>query len=296
VALDQALSRRDSLTINYVGSGARKLLTSFIIFPGQLGNSNFAPSTELYSTKGRASSGYNSLQAKYQRNVAQGLQALVSYTWSHSIDNASTNFGIYTLLRASSDFDIRQNLQAAATYVTPKLNRSVRVASLLNDWGIDLRFQARTALPVDVIGTRRLDASTGTYLQYQPNLVPGQPLYMSGHEYPGGRAINFGAFVAAASGVQGDAPRNVARGLGEVQLDAAIRREFPIHDQLKLQLRAEAFNILNHPMFGSIYNYLVYGPNEFGRAYNTLNSNGSLNSLYQVGGPRSLQLSLKRLF
>jgi hypothetical protein len=52
--------------------------------------------------------------------------------------------------------------------------------------------------------------------------------------------------------------------------------------------REEAFNIFNHPMFGPIYNALYYGPTYFGYAYNTFNTQGNLNSLYQVGGPRSL--------
>jgi hypothetical protein len=296
LAIEQALSSHESLTLNYVGSQAHRLLTSFITYPEAIGNPYFAPGTELYSTDGRASSNYNALQVKYQRSLTRGLQALASYTFSHSIDNASTNFGIYSLLHASSDFDIRHNLQIAASYVPPQFNHSEKFASVVNDWGFDFRFARRSALPVDIIGTRTLDAGTGTYLQYQPNLVPGQPLYLYGPEYPGGRAMNYSAVARAASGIQGDLPRNYARGFGAVQLDTAIRREIPIHDQFHLQFRAETFNVMNHPMFGSIYNYLVYGPSRFGRAYNTLNSLGSLNSLYQVGGPRSLQLSLRLVF
>jgi hypothetical protein len=64
-----------------------------------------------------------------------------------------------------------------------------------------------------------------------------------------------------------------------------------------LQFRAEAFNLFNHPAFGSIYNQLADGPQLFGQAYGTLNSSlGGLNPLYQTGGPRSLQLSLRLHF
>ena len=271
-ALEQQFSHDDSLTITYVGAGARRLLTNFLTYPGAYGNPNFASGTVLQVTQGRASSGYNSLQAKYQRTLSHGLQVLASYTWSHSIDDASNNFAIYYLLRASSDFDIRQNGQAAITYLTPHVNSAAKAAPLLNDWGIDLRFQARTALPVDVIGNQQLDAETGIETQFQPNLVSGEPLYLYGSHYPGGRVINFSDFQAAAAGVQGDLPRNYARGFGAVQLDTAIRREVPIHERLHLQFRAEAFNIFNHPQFGSIYNYLSYGPSLFGHAYTTLNS------------------------
>lgn len=296
-AVEQTLSKSDTLTFSYVGSGARKLLATFLTYPGEIGNPNFAPGTNLNLTQGRASSSYNSFQTQYQRNVSHGLQALVSYTWSHSIDDASNNFQIYYLYRASSDFDIRQNLQAAVTYLTPGVVTSKIFAPFLKNWGLDFRVQARSALPVDIIGTQTLDAATGVYLQYQPNLVAGQPLYQYGHGDPGGRVINYNAFQSASDGIQGDLPRNYARGFDAIQLDTAIRREFSLHDEFRFQFRAEAFNIFNHAVFGSIYNNLAYGPALFGHAYSTLNNSlGSLDSLYQVGGPRSLQLSLKLQF
>jgi hypothetical protein len=296
LAVEQSLGRKDSLTLGYVGSGARKLLTTFQTVPAALGNSNFAPSATLEVTQGRASSSYNSFQMKYQRELHQGLQALISYTWAHSIDNASSNFGIYYLLRASSDFDIRHNLQAAVTYLTPRVPLSGGFGHLLNNWGVDCRLQAHSALPVDVIGNLELSPPTGTYLQYQPNLVSGQPLYLHGPNYPGGRVINYNAFALPPDGLLGNLPRNYAEGFNLVELDTAIRRDLPIYERLHLQFRAEAFNLFNHPDFGPIYNYLVEGPQLFGQAFNTANSEGNLNSLYQSGGPRSLQISLKALF
>ena len=93
----------------------------------------------------------------------------------------------------------------------------------------------------------------------------------------------------------GDAPRNFARGFGAWQMDMAIRREFPIHERLKLQFRAEAFNIFNHPNFGTINPY--FGQPTFGQATATLaNSLGILSPLYQMGGPRSMQFALKLVF
>jgi hypothetical protein len=78
-------------------------------------------------------------------------------------------------------------------------------------------------------------------------------------------------------------------------MNLAIRRDFPIHERLKLQFRAEAFNIFNHPNFGTIDSLL--GDPAFGQATATLaNSLGVLNSLYQQGGPRSMQFALKLMF
>ena len=296
-AIEQALSRSDSVTIGYVGSGARRLLTEFSTYPGAVGNPNFTASTTLDLVQGRAASGYNSLQTKYQRTLSKGIQVLVSYTWSHSIDDASSNFGNYELLRGSSDFDIRHDLQAAATVLLPGAKDwGKAVAALASKWALDFRFQARTAVPVDIVGNEDLDLQTGQYLAYQPSLVSGQPLYLYGHSYPGGRIINYDAFQIEPDGTQGDLPRNYARAFGALQLDTAVRRDFAIRDKLHLQARAEAFNVFNHPMFGPIYSALSYGPSLFGQAYNTLNGLGNLNSLYQSGGPRSLQVSLKFSF
>jgi hypothetical protein len=78
-------------------------------------------------------------------------------------------------------------------------------------------------------------------------------------------------------------------------MDLAVRREFPVFERVRLQFRAEAFNVFNHPNFGQINS--VYGQNTFGQATATLaNSPGVLSPLYQMGGARSLQLALKLTF
>jgi len=78
-------------------------------------------------------------------------------------------------------------------------------------------------------------------------------------------------------------------------MDLAVRREFPIYERLRLQLRVEAFNVFNHPNFGTI-NPTITG-SQFGQATATLaQSLGGLSGLYQVGGPRSMQFSLRLVF
>ncbi len=85
------------------------------------------------------------------------------------------------------------------------------------------------------------------------------------------------------------------RGFGAWQMDLAVRRDFPIYESLKLQFRAEAFNIFNHPNFGYIDSR--FGSRTFGQATSTLaNSLGVLSPLYQMGGPRSMQFALKLVF
>lgn len=310
VALEQALGTNQSLAVSYVGSAGRKLLTQYGYNPFSLGNNNFRSSATVYVTSNRASSDYNSLQVKYQTRFYHGLQALASYTWSHSLDSASTNFQTYQLLRSSSDFDIRHNFQAALTYNLPGSYSNAFASAVLKHWGLDARISARSALPVDIIGAYVSDPATQATLQYHPNLVPGQPLYVSSLQAcpatagvtnpapaPGQRLINDCAFTAAPSGVDGNTPRNFARGFPAEQVNLALRRDFPITERLRLQFRAEAFNVFNHPIFGQPSNYLPSGPKSFGYAQSSLSSSlGGLNQLYQTGGPRSLQLMLKLSF
>lgn len=82
-------------------------------------------------------------------------------------------------------------------------------------------------------------------------------------------------------------------------MNVALRREFPIHEGLKLQFRAEAFNVFNHPNFGTINPTFCSGAGcTFGQATSTLATSlgGILSPLYQMGGPRSMQFALKLAF
>ena len=205
------------------------------------------------------------------------------------------------------DFDIRDAVSAGITYAFPPLNLNPVARGTLRDWSIENVFQARSALPVDVVnGSVYLDSAYSAYAR--PDLVPGVPLYLYGSAYPGRKALNPAAFVGPPSDPttsialrQGDLGRNALRGFGAWQWDFAVHRDFPIHELLRLQFRAEMFNLLNHPNFGPPLNQLGYS--QFGQSLQMLGSSldqnaggGSFSSLYQIGGPRSIQLALKLTF
>ncbi len=299
VAVQQALGQNQNLTLSYVGAAGRRLLLEKVYQPSLSGNPNFVSS--LYLTGNAASSDYNSLQVQFQRRLSHGLQALLSYTWAHAFDNVTYNFTVYADERAPSSNDIRNNFQAALTYDIPG-SYSNRVENvLLKGWSLDGRVTARSATPVDLAGNDYARDSVGTIMNFHPNRVPGVPIYINASGAPGGRLINYNAFETAldanGNAIEGDFPRNGVRGFDAVQEDAALRREFSFTEKVGLQFRVEAFNVLNHPIYGSIYNQLSYGPSLFGMAYQTLNSSlGGLSPLYQVGGPRSLQVALRLHF
>jgi hypothetical protein len=293
VSAAQALGRSQSLTVSYVGANGRRLLRLQPIAAGSL-NPAFTV-IEFYGNG--LTSDYGALQVQFQRRFTQGLQLLASYNWAHSIDYGSYNAAL-PYKRASSDFDVRNSFSSALSYDIPRVVRG-HLDALLGSWGVDGRITARSGFPVTLNGDLVEDPATAQFSYAGLNLVPGKTIYIYGSQYPGGRSINPDAFVLPAPGTVGNAPRNLARGFGAWQMDLAVHRTFALHEGLKLQFRAESFNILNHPNFGLVNpNYCAPGPGcTFGQATATLaQSLGVLSSVYQTGGPRSMQLSLKLLF
>lgn len=302
-SIEQALGKRQVLTVSYVGSHASRLLQENSILPVNNPNVSFFSFVENGLT-----SDYDSVQIQFRRRLSRGLTALASYTWSDCLDYGSQNY-IIGYQRGNCDFDVRDNFSAALSYDLPNVGHNRVVNAMLHNWGLDDRFTARTAFPVTLTGFGLLQPN-GQIYDEGLNIVPGQPIYLygancalvlqqlgdlsPGQECPGGRAINPSAFVNVSSGL-GNAPRNFARLFGAWQMDLSVRRNFPIHERLSLQFRAEAFNIFNHPNFGTVNGQ--YGASTFGQSTATLASSlGVLSSLYQMGGPRSLQFGLKLMF
>ncbi|HMD47965.1 MAG TPA: hypothetical protein VKG79_02660 [Bryobacteraceae bacterium] len=212
--------------------------------------------------------------------------------------------------RGDSDFDIRRTFSAAATYevtreAIPRCKPSPAVGRL------DSLFHSNTSLPVNlttgVFPSFGLNWNTDAVDQ-RPDVVPGEPLYLYGSQYPGGKRINPAAFSNPPNSfTQGNLGRNVLRGFGAGQEDLATRRTFRIAEKVSLLARAEAFNVFNHANFGnpgtqSDGTNQLNNPN-FGlstqvlsNALGTGGADGGFSPLYQSGGPRSLQFTLKLQF
>jgi len=158
---------------------------------------------------------------------------------------------------------------------------------------LDLLVRYQSAFPVSPRGGFLI--VDGVFTFTRPDFVQGQSLYIDDPTVPGGRRFNLAAFATPAAGQQGNFPRNGLRGFPASQVDLAIRREFRLREPLRLQIRAEVFNLFNHPNFGPPVASLT--DPLFGQPTGMLNGSlGGLNPLYQMGGPRSGQLALKVLF
>jgi hypothetical protein len=289
-SVEQELGQNSSATISYVGSAGRRLSARQELNLLPL-NPSFR--TVLYVLG--VTSDYEALQAKFQRSVSKGVTALASYTWSHSIDYGS-NFAALPVMRGNSDFDVRNNFQGGVTWELPHVMSSSKLlSSIANGWATDVRLLMRTGFPITLQGNLETDSATGSEFYTGLNLVPNQPIYVYGNQYPGGRSLNPHAFANPSGTNPGDAPRNFARGFGESQVNFAGRREFSLSERVHLQFRAESFNIFNHPNFG--YVDPNFTDRTFGQATQTLNQSlGTVASQYQQGGPRSMQFALRLAF
>lgn len=299
--IDQGLGGGRILTTSYVGANGRRLQRrdSLAGTPGAL----FRGFSVLRSD---AESDYHSFQTQFRQSLRRGVQVMASYVWAHSIDTSSDNVAFNPpepdgprANRASSDFDVRHVLSGAFSWDLP--GKSLRGSGmfLLRDWGLDSLFRAQTAFPVDVFSRAVINGAT---FNFRPDRVAGAPLYLEGPQYPGGRALNRAAFsIPSGQTRNGTLGRNAARAFPLRQIDFTVRRTFTFGERWKLQFRAEFFNLLNHPNFGSPDPFLLnplFGQSTqmFGRGLGLGGVNGGLNPLYAVGGPRSTQLALRLVF
>jgi Carboxypeptidase regulatory-like domain/TonB dependent receptor len=306
-AMERALGANQRLTMTYVGMDGRRLLREDTIRPPiLLSNSVSAIWNGGYSH-------YEALQVQFQRRMSRGLQALVSYNFAKSSDigsNDGTGFQAPSISQvvlpplSPSDFDIRHSVAGAVSYEIPTPAWGRVGKAILKGWAVDGLVRVSSAPPINV--TAFNENGFISFFLVQANVVPGQPSWIADATQPSGRALNPAAFSLPGPGTMGDFPRNSLRSPYSInQTDLALRRRFKLTERVKLDLRAEYFNVFNHPMFGAPgFNEpdTEFGLAGFGKVGTTTNEalgggvNGSQSSLYAVGGPRSAQFTVKLLF
>ncbi|MCU1302289.1 MAG: hypothetical protein JWQ87_2573 [Candidatus Sulfotelmatobacter sp.] len=326
VAVEQTLGADQTISASYVGAAGKRLLQTTNVFPGQPNQ------VGLFLVTNAGTSDYDALQVQFRRRLSHALQALASYTWAHSIDTASAGSvgvdgnalvpsAIANGNRGPSDFDVRNAFSAGVTYDLPTPKVNAFTAAILRGWSIQNVIQASSAPPVNITDGNFSQFSDGAFAGIRPDVVPGQPFYVQGAQCtatfgsrcPGGKGFNPAAFTDPPFDPntfiplrQGNVPRNFLRGFGATQWDLAIHRDFPIRESIRLQFRAEMFNVMNHPNFGPPKADISSGGFGLSRQMlgqsltaSTGSSNlggGALSPLYQLGGPRSVQVALKLSF
>src|SRR5208282_3485923 len=242
----------------------------------------------------------------------RGLQVLASYTFAKSLDTNSTDDCGCTNAESlknidvardygPSDFDIRHSFAAAISYEFPSPKGDGVGRALLRGWATNGILHISSAPPFEIDAFSQSPAFG--FSPTRPDIVPGVPFYIPDPTQPGGRRLNAAAFTNPPPDEQGDLGRNYFRGFPINQTDLAVSRRFALSERFSLNFRVEYFNVFNHPIFAppsANYNNFL-GQSSFGAITSTLNNflfegPGTLSPLYQIGGPRSGQLTLKLVF
>ena len=295
VALEKSLGS-NALTVTYVGQAGRDLLRNEATYQP---NPDFGSAFQLSTNHAR--SNYTALQVQFRRPLTNRIQAIANYTYSHTLDNASDDVissepstilsGQYDY--ASSNFDVRHSFSGAFSFAIPSAEKTRWLSAITRDWSLDSVIVARTGFPFNGV---IFGYSPGGYAFSRPDVVSGQPFWIGNPAAPGGQALNPNAFAIPATVRQGTEGRNDIPGFGLTQVDLSLARQFALGERVKLQLRADTFNILNHPNFTNPAALVQFGP-AYLVSQSTLNNGlGGLNPLFQQGGPRSIQLAAKITF
>lgn len=122
--------------------------------------------------------------------------------------------------------------------------------AIMKGWAVDGLLRVSSAWPINVTIVE-FSPAFGPY-STQPDIVPGQPYWLAAPTQPVGKVLNPAAFTPPPVGQTGNFPRDGLRGVFSLhQTDLALRRRFNLTERVKLDIRAEYFNVFNHPMFGA---------------------------------------------
>jgi hypothetical protein len=294
VAYEHAFQTRNILSVSYVGSSGRRLLRrEGVLAPG----SSLA---EYEAATNHGASNYEGVQVQYHRRMGGQLQGTAGYTWAHSIDNGSADSGLYLadplLARgsdhASSNFDVRHNFSAGLIFAPRWTGRLAR------DWELSALMRGRSGFPIDIVNSENL-LGLGFDDIRRPDVVPGVPLWIADGAI-GGRRLNPAAFAVAA-GLQGSLGRNAISGFGMAQLDMAIARVVPVSRSASVHVRLEASNLFNHVNPADPIRFLnspLFGrpPSMLDLMLGTGTARSGVAPAFQIGGPRSLQVTVRVQF
>lgn len=254
--VQQKITERASVEMRYVGSKGTKLVRlTDLNEPDATGtrpNPKYSAIDELTPS---SSSIYHALDAIARFQNAHHFSGLAGYVWSKSIDDASDGIdfvpgaafpqdpGNLAAERGPSTFDTRQRFTAAINYAVPSLGGNRRLCS---GWQLNTIVSIQTGRPIPIANSS--DTSGRFYFNQRPNVVAGvNPILPNWSPSTG--YLNPLAFIQPAFGTFGDLGRNAIYGPGYRDWDLSITKETRLTEKVALQLRAEVFNLLNHPNF-----------------------------------------------
>lgn len=323
LGIQQAFGTNTVFNLSYVGSHGFHLnfptdinqvptaLLSVSASDSNRPNQNYQ---QINGSTNDAISNYNSMQAEVNRRMSRGLSLDFSYTWSHFLDDQdSSGFGSRAgpISRqyadapsnySNSNFDVRNAFKGRIVYEVPIghgrqfFNHNYLVDAILGGYQVSSTMQLQSGNPFTVFAN-----GSNTYAEPGSTSLPfpnysGAPLTP-----PGGHShqvwFNPAAFTLPANGTFGNVRRNSVYGPGLEYVNISAGKRFSLYENVKLQVRLDATNALNHPSFGNPSGQLnTFTGQQTGQAYTSTAANsGVLVNNVTVGG-RNLQGGLRLEF
>ncbi|MGA8741900.1 MAG: carboxypeptidase-like regulatory domain-containing protein [Terracidiphilus sp.] len=264
VSVEQQLNPATVLRLAYVGSESyhqsdaidKNAATSNVLpYP------NFS---NLYELDSNGTASYNSLQATVDHHMAHGLQMQSSFTYSKTIDVASSGNISFGSPYLPNPFDLRWNrgvssLSVPFNWVTNFIyqgptfkNNSKLLQETIGGWELSSIVTWQSGNPFSIGSGDNNNSGSEQYLDLADR-VSGQSLKV----HQGSRSqwlnnyFNTAAFTNNAVGTFGDSGKNLMFGPHYFGADSAIMKSWGLAEHMNLQFRWEAFNVLNHPTFGN---------------------------------------------
>jgi len=294
VNVQRQLGRDLAAMVGYFGSSGRHLriarninqpVNGEVPFPSLSLSSPIRPGAPLGNVTQVESTGfssYNALWVSATKRLSRGWLFDASYTLSRSLDTNSLNSSGFAVQNGYdipdeyglSDFDARHRFVVSATYEIPLTGRA-----LTRGWQVATIVQAQSGNPVNIV-------TSNSSLNGVPNTV--RPDQVGPIRIIGSVDQWFDTSAFAAVNRFGTLGRNVVIGPSFINADLSVMKTFTMAGGIRMQLRADAFDVFNHPNFGPPDN--VVGTPTFGKISRTRLPTG------EAGSSRQIQLAAKLLF
>ena len=244
--------------------------------------------SSIYVQDTVGNSNYNSLQALLEKHFSHGLQFQAAYTFSRSIDDASSFENIvnpfdFRRSRSLSLFDARHRFVFSPVWELPFPKREGLAGKVENGWQVSgiVTYQSGFPFRVQSGDDTELTTSDGDFEVVGQPTITG-PVHFFNPRTHNNQYFDTSVFQDSALGTFGNSPRSLCCGSSISQSDISIMKRTPIGERLNTEFRAEFYNAFNHTQF--------------------LNPDGNFSHTATFGtvtsarDPRLIQFGLKLLF
>jgi hypothetical protein len=234
-----------------------------------------------------ANSSYNSIQTLVKQRLSHGLQFLVSYTWSQSLDNASSFENTVNPIdprksRSPSLFGAPNRLVVSEDWRIPGWHISNWTQHLANGWALSSILTLQSGFPIRL--TSSSDQELMSSLDFETPGEPNQiaPFRRLDPQKSGGYFFDPSSFAVAPLGQIGNAPRTICCGPGTANVDLGVHKLIAVRENTKLEFRTEIFNLFNHTQF--------FNPD------GNITDGASFGQVSRAQDPRLIQLAVRLIF